>query len=177
MLIVGLALFGAGSPAAGLAESSGQLIAARAGMGVGGALLLTTTLAVVMQIFTPEEQPRAIGSPVMAHAVMSSIPREKAGVGAGINGTLAEFGHGLRVAVLGAVLNARFAALVPVAASSLPAALAAADSEGERGRITDAFSSGLETSPLVEAPAVLLGGLVAAALLHRAGRADSGEKS
>ncbi|MET9910408.1 MFS transporter [Streptomyces sp. NPDC006476] len=61
MLISGLALFGIGSLAAGLAGSTGQLIAARAGMGVGGALLLTTTLAVAMQIFTPEEQPKAIG--------------------------------------------------------------------------------------------------------------------
>lgn len=46
---------------AGLAQSTGQLIAARASMGVGGALLLTTTLAVAMQIFTPGEQPKAIG--------------------------------------------------------------------------------------------------------------------
>ncbi len=62
MLIVGLALFGAGSLVAGLAQSSGQLIAARAGMGVGGALLLTTTLAVVMQIFTPGSSPRPSAS-------------------------------------------------------------------------------------------------------------------
>ncbi|MEV6117580.1 MFS transporter [Streptomyces sp. NPDC052109] len=61
MLVAGLALFGIGSLVAGLAGSTGQLIAARAGMGIGGALLLTTTLAVAMQIFTPEEQPRAIG--------------------------------------------------------------------------------------------------------------------
>ncbi|MFE1878267.1 MFS transporter [Streptomyces diastatochromogenes] len=61
MLIAGLALFGIGSLAAGLAHSTGQLIAARAGMGVGGALLITTTLAVAMQIFAPEEQPKAIG--------------------------------------------------------------------------------------------------------------------
>ncbi|MCG7204112.1 MFS transporter [Streptomyces arenae] len=61
MLIAGLVLFGAGSLTAGLAGSTGQLIAARAGMGVGGALLLTTTLAVAMQIFTPDEHPRAIG--------------------------------------------------------------------------------------------------------------------
>ncbi|MFG2882851.1 MFS transporter [Streptomyces sp. NPDC048297] len=61
MLIAGLVLFGIGSLAAGLADSTAQLIAARAGMGVGGALLLTTTLAVAMQIFAPEEQPRAIG--------------------------------------------------------------------------------------------------------------------
>ncbi|CAM5639464.1 EmrB/QacA subfamily drug resistance transporter OS=Streptomyces griseomycini OX=66895 GN=FHS37_001863 PE=4 SV=1 [Streptomyces griseomycini] len=56
-------------------------------------------------------------------------------------------------------------------------ALAAADSEGERTRITDAFSSGLETSLLVGSAAVLLGGLIAAALLHRADRADSGGKA
>ncbi|MEU2618860.1 MFS transporter [Streptomyces sp. NPDC007157] len=61
MLITGLVLFGAGSLAAGLAGSTTQLIAARAGMGVGGALLLTTTLAVVMQIFTSDEHPKAIG--------------------------------------------------------------------------------------------------------------------
>lgn len=61
----------------------------------------------------------AIASPAMAHAIMSAIPPEKAGVGAGINGTVAEFGQGLGVAVLGAVLNSRFAALIPVAASSL----------------------------------------------------------
>ncbi|MER7838477.1 MFS transporter [Streptomyces sp. NPDC096040] len=61
MLITGLVLFGVGSLAAGLAGSTAQLVAARAGMGVGGALLLTTTLAVAMQIFTPDEQPKAIG--------------------------------------------------------------------------------------------------------------------
>jgi EmrB/QacA subfamily drug resistance transporter len=61
MLITGLALFGTGSLVAGLAGSTTQLIAARAGMGIGGALLMTTTLAVAMQIFAPEEQPKAIG--------------------------------------------------------------------------------------------------------------------
>ncbi|GAA3840857.1 MFS transporter [Streptomyces phyllanthi] len=115
----------------------------------------------------------ALASPAMAHAIMSAIPPEKAGVGAGINGTLAEFGTGLGVAVLGAVLNSRFAALIPAAATSLPAALATAGSAEERKRITDAFSSGLETSQLVAAAAVLLGGVVAAALLRRAERADS----
>ncbi|MET9493887.1 MFS transporter [Streptomyces sp. NPDC006552] len=115
----------------------------------------------------------ALAMPAMANAIMSAIPPEKAGVGAGVNGTLAEFGTGLGVAVLGAVLNARFAALVPVAAASLPAALAAADSAGERTRVADAFASGLATSQLVGAGAVLVGGLLAAALLRRAERATS----
>jgi len=115
----------------------------------------------------------AVASPAMAHAIMSAIPPEKAGVGAGVNGTLAEFGNGLGVAVLGAVLNSRFAALIPLAATSLPSALASADSAEERGRITDAFATGLETSQLVGAFAVLLGGVVAAALLRRAERVDA----
>ncbi|MFF5567570.1 MFS transporter [Streptomyces sp. NPDC012623] len=115
----------------------------------------------------------ALSMPAMANAIMSAIPPEKAGVGAGINGTLAEFGNGLGVAVLGAVLNSRFAALIPAAvgAASLPAALAAAESDVERLRISDAFASGLETSQLVGAVAVLVGGLLAALLLRRADRA------
>ncbi|WP_327671034.1 MULTISPECIES: MFS transporter [unclassified Streptomyces] len=115
----------------------------------------------------------ALAMPAMANAIMSAIPREKAGVGAGVNGTLAEFGNGLGVAVLGAVLNARFAALVTVSATSFPAALAAADSAGEKARISEAFSSGLETSQLVGAVAVLAGGLLAAVLLRRAERTES----
>ncbi|MFE4641651.1 MFS transporter, partial [Streptomyces sp. NPDC056730] len=115
----------------------------------------------------------ALSMPAMANAIMSAIPPEKAGVGAGINGTLGEFGNGLGVAVLGAVLNSRFAALVPAAVggASLPAALAAADGEGERLSISDAFASSLETSQLVGAVAVLVGGLLTALLLRRAERA------
>ncbi|MFF9570544.1 MFS transporter [Streptomyces sp. NPDC014685] len=117
----------------------------------------------------------ALAGPAMANAIMSAIPPEKAGVGAGVNGTLAEFGNGLGVAVLGAVLNSRFGALVPAAvgAASLPAALASADDDAERARITDAFASGLETSQLVGAAAVLTGGLLAALLLRRAERAEA----
>ncbi|MDQ0985520.1 DHA2 family efflux MFS transporter permease subunit [Streptomyces sp. V2I9] len=117
----------------------------------------------------------ALAMPAMANAIMSAIPPEKAGVGAGVNGTLAEFGNGLGVAVLGAVLNARFAALVPAAvgASSLPAALAAAGTPGARAEIKDAFASSLEVSQLAGAVAVLAGGLLAAFLLRRAERAEA----
>ncbi|WP_262060887.1 MFS transporter [Streptomyces sp. STR69] len=109
----------------------------------------------------------ALANPAMAHAIMSAIPPEKAGVGAGVNGTLGEFGNGLGVAVLGAVLSSRFAAV------SLPVALAGASSAEERRTVTDSFSAGLEVSQLVGAVAVLTGGLLAAALLWRAERADS----
>ncbi|OIJ92026.1 hypothetical protein BIV24_14800 [Streptomyces colonosanans] len=107
----------------------------------------------------------------MAHAITSAIPPTKAGVGAGINGTLVEFGDGLGAAVLGAVLTSRVAVLIPVAATSLPGA--SAGSAAERRRVPDARSSGMTDSHTVKAVAVLLGGLVAAALLRRAERADS----
>jgi EmrB/QacA subfamily drug resistance transporter len=109
----------------------------------------------------------AVANPAMAHAIMSSIPPAKAGVGAGVNGTLAEFGNGLGVAVLGAVLNSRFAAV------SLPVALAAAGSAVEREKVIDAYADGLSVSQLVGAAAVLLGGVVAAVLLRRAEREDA----
>ncbi|WP_406014026.1 MFS transporter [Streptomyces sp. NBC_00984] len=146
--------------AAGLAA-----IALLGGDGYGGMLLGLVVMGAGI----------ALAMPAMANAIMGAIPPEKAGVGAGVNGTLAEFGNGLGVAVLGAVLNSRFAALVPAAvgAASLPAALASATDADERARITDAFASGLETSQLFGAVAVLVGGLLAAVLLRRAERTES----
>lgn len=111
--------------------------------------------------------------PTMANAIMSAIPPAKAGVGAGVNGTLMEFGQGLGVAVLGAVLNSRFAALLPLAAAgagSLTAALARTRTAAERAAVHDAFAAGIGTSQLVGAAAVFLGGLLAAVLLRRAER-------
>ncbi|WP_234426022.1 MFS transporter, partial [Streptomyces kebangsaanensis] len=131
-----------GTPAAiglGMVLMSGGLvsIAVLASGGYGGTLLGLLLIGVGC----------AIANPAMAHAIMSAIPPAEAGVGAGVNGTPAEFGNGLGVAVLGAVLNPRFAAV------SLPVALAAAGTAQERKRVTDAFSAGLQTSQLVGAAA------------------------
>jgi EmrB/QacA subfamily drug resistance transporter len=60
-LMIGVAVFGIGSGIAALASSPGQLIAARAFMGIGGALLMSTVLAVLIRIFPPQDQPKAIG--------------------------------------------------------------------------------------------------------------------
>jgi len=117
----------------------------------------------------------AVANPAMAAAVMGAIPPERAGAGAGVQGTVTEFGGGLGVAVLGAVLGSRFAAGLPgsvpaSAAKSLPEALAAAPDDGARAAVHDAFAHGLTSSQLIGAAAVLLGGLVSAALLYRADR-------
>jgi MFS transporter, DHA2 family, methylenomycin A resistance protein len=62
MVLSGLVIFGAGSLACGLAPSSAALVAARAVQGIGAALLLPGTLAIITHAFPkPAEQARAIG--------------------------------------------------------------------------------------------------------------------
>lgn len=62
IVLVGLAIFGVASIGCGLAPSTGVLVAARAVQGIGAALLLPGTLAIISRSF-PErgEQARAIG--------------------------------------------------------------------------------------------------------------------
>lgn len=62
MLQAGLVLFAATSVMAGLSSTSGQLIASRAAMGVGAALVFPATLAILINVFTqPTERAKAIG--------------------------------------------------------------------------------------------------------------------
>jgi EmrB/QacA subfamily drug resistance transporter len=61
VLLSGMLVFGAGSALSALSASSGQLIAFRAVMGFGGALILPATLAIIMNVFERDEQPKAIG--------------------------------------------------------------------------------------------------------------------
>ncbi|MEU2619432.1 MFS transporter [Streptomyces sp. NPDC007157] len=61
VLLFGMLVFGAGSVLSALSDSSGQLIAFRAVMGFGGAFILPATLAIIMNVFEPDEQPKAIG--------------------------------------------------------------------------------------------------------------------
>ena len=60
VLIIGLALFGAASLLATLAETPWQLIGCRALMGVGGSLLMPSTLSLLFTVFPPEEQRKAM---------------------------------------------------------------------------------------------------------------------
>src|SRR5215475_1644084 len=59
-LQVGLALFGAASLAVLLVDGSGQLIAVRSLMGVGGALIMPATLSIITNVFPREERTKAI---------------------------------------------------------------------------------------------------------------------
>ncbi|MEV0317922.1 MFS transporter [Streptomyces sp. NPDC050658] len=61
VLIAGLAVFGIGSALAAESGSPVQLILFRAVMGLGAAFVMPATLAVLMNVFERDEQPKAIG--------------------------------------------------------------------------------------------------------------------
>jgi EmrB/QacA subfamily drug resistance transporter len=61
-LDAGLLVFAAGSAASALAGSAEVLIAARAAMGIGAALIMPATLSIITNIFPPTERGRAIGA-------------------------------------------------------------------------------------------------------------------
>lgn len=60
-LTAGLVVFGAGSTLSALAGSPEALIASRALMGVGGALIMPSTLSILTATFPASERPKAIG--------------------------------------------------------------------------------------------------------------------
>jgi EmrB/QacA subfamily drug resistance transporter len=74
-LNAGLLVFGVASGLAAFAGSSAQLVAARAIMGVGAALVMPATLSVLAHVFPPEERQRAV-------AIWAGF----AGVGAALGG-------------------------------------------------------------------------------------------
>ncbi|MGW4204676.1 MFS transporter [Streptomyces sp. NPDC004726] len=61
VLLSGILLFGIGSAFAAFSGDPGELIAWRAVMGFGAAFVMPATLAVLMNIFERDEQPKAIG--------------------------------------------------------------------------------------------------------------------
>jgi MFS family permease len=62
VLLCGLGVFGTATVAGGLGSSPGELIAARAVMGVGAALIFPATLSLLTNVFTERrERARAIG--------------------------------------------------------------------------------------------------------------------
>ncbi|MFC8448428.1 MFS transporter [Kitasatospora sp. NPDC057223] len=72
-LTAGLLVFGGASLLAAFAGSAGELIAARALMGVGAAVIPTTTLAIIINIFPAQERARAIGAWATAAGVAIAV--------------------------------------------------------------------------------------------------------
>src|SRR5215207_2017511 len=150
VVLAGLAMFGAGSLGAGVAPEPGTLIAARVVQGVGAALLLPGTLAVVSRAYErPSDRARAIGM----WAALSS-PALPAGMIVG--GALVE-GPGWRWAFL---IN------LPVIAVALPVAAAVVRETREpAGRSADAVGTILATATYALIARAPVAGVAAAGLL------------
>src|SRR3954466_7674559 len=80
----GLIIFGSASVLAALAQNSEQLIALRAVMGIGGAMIMPATLSVIMDVFPREERAKAIG-------IWSAIAGVGIGLGPFVGGLLLEW--------------------------------------------------------------------------------------
>ncbi len=72
VLLTSLALFGASSAACAYAASSGELIAARAILGIGAAAIMPLALSIIPVLFTPEERQKATA--IMASTIFLSFP-------------------------------------------------------------------------------------------------------
>ncbi|CAL9607776.1 MFS transporter [Streptomyces sp. Tu 3180] len=84
VLLLGYALFGVASGAAAFADSPQVLIAARALLGVGGAMIMPATLSILRQVF-PDRRERAL-----AIGVWSAVAAVGAAVGPLLGGFLLE---------------------------------------------------------------------------------------
>jgi len=82
-LAAGLLIFGSASLASAFAESATMLITTRALMGVGGALIMPTTLSILTNVFPAEERPKAIG-------IWAAVAGIGVGVGPAAGGFLIE---------------------------------------------------------------------------------------
>jgi MFS transporter, DHA2 family, multidrug resistance protein len=72
VLLIALALFGASSAACAYASTTGELIAARAVLGIGAAAIFPLSLSVIPVLFSAEERQKAIA--LMASATFISFP-------------------------------------------------------------------------------------------------------
>ena len=82
-LAAGLAIFGTASLASAFATSATMLITTRALMGVGGALIMPTTLSILTNVFPAHERPKAIG-------IWAAVAGIGVGVGPAAGGFLIE---------------------------------------------------------------------------------------
>ena len=161
-LAAGLAIFGGASLASAFADSANMLIVSRSLMGVGGALIMPTTLSIITNVFPAEERPKAIG-------IWAAVAGIGIGIGPASGGWLLEQFDWTAVFLIN----------VPIAAAALLAIPKlvpdSRDPEQSRldpmGALLSTVGLGILTAAIIEAPdrgwtdGIILGGSGVAALL------------
>src|ERR687890_678596 len=164
-LQAGLTLFGVASVLAALAETSGQLIALRAAMGVGGAMIMPATLSVIMDVFPREERGKAIG-------IWSAIAGVGIGLGPFVGGLLLEWFDWssvfwLNVPIVGVALVCGFK-LVPESRDPRPGAFDLPGAALSVATLVALVYGIIEATPRGWTDPLVLGCFAAAALLGTA---------
>jgi MFS family permease len=117
LLLTGAAAFSLASLGAAYSRIAGQLIAVRAVMGIAGATLMPSTLALIRNMFHDEKQ-RRTAITIWTSGTMSGIGRHRVGHGRGPAGTAGaaaavvetatEFGGAFGMVVLGSIATAAY---------------------------------------------------------------------
>lgn len=114
-LLAGFAVFAGGAAASAVAGSPNQLIATRALMGVGAALIMPSTLSIIVSVFPPEERSKAI-------SIWAGV--------AGLGGTLGQITSGALLSVF--TWQWLFLASIPIVALAAVATLRLVPTSRER---------------------------------------------
>lgn len=118
MVLSGFAAFGLASGACAFAASTGQLIAARAALGVAAAMIMASTVAIIRVVFTDDrERAIAIGVWTAAHSVGATIGPLLGGLVAGKWGWGAVFLVNVPAIVVILAVGAR---VIPESKNSVP---------------------------------------------------------
>ena len=164
-LQAGLALFGLASILAAFAQTADQLIALRALMGIGGAMIMPATLSVIMDVFPREERAKAIG-------IWSAIAGVGIGLGPFIGGLLLEWFSWssvfwLNVPIVAVALVAGFV-LVPESRDPRPGAFDLRGAALSIAMLVTLVYGIIEATPRGWSDSVVLGCFTAAGLLATA---------
>jgi EmrB/QacA subfamily drug resistance transporter len=167
-LIAGTAIFGIAAGVCAVAGSAGELIALRALMGIGAALLMPGTLSTITSVFPPEERAKAVG-------IWAGFAGAGGTLGILASGALLEHFSWASVFVLTAVLAAiACVGMILVVPSTRAEEHVALD---PRGSVISAIGIGLLVFGIIEGPdrgwtnpltlAVLIGGALFVAVFVR----------